>query len=89
MWTQIVGFIMNNKSVKMGAGALGGSGIILLAMGVHADITNKIDKQDAMQKEYVQLVIEPIRIQIEGLQKDQTETKAMVRDIHNYLLKNK
>lgn len=87
MFAQLLGFLMKSKGAKVGAGAVGGSGLLALVIGLHADITGKIEKQDVAHKEYVQLTLKPVEVQIQGLQKEQAETKVMVRDIHNHLLK--
>ncbi len=89
MWPQLLGFIMKSKSAKVGIGALGGSGVLVLVMSLHADITGRIEAQDFSQRERTILMLAPLNTEISNLKSEQTETKDMVRDIHNYLLKSK
>lgn len=89
MFGQILGWIIKSKSIKVGGGVIGGSGLVVLLMGLHSDVTGKIEKQDVLQKEYVGLMLKPIETEIRYLKSEQKETKSMVRDIHNYLLKSK
>lgn len=86
---QLLTFLFKSKGAKAGAGLVGGSGFLALIVGLHADVTGKIERETIDRKEYVKLVLEPMRTEIKGLQKGQDETKVMVRDIHNYLLKSK
>lgn len=80
---------MKSKGLKVGAGALGGSGLIVLILGLNNDISNKLAAQKAEQKEYVQLVLKPVYTEIMYLKQETRETKQLVRDIHNHLLKSK
>lgn len=81
--------IMKSKSFKVGAGAISGGVLIALILSLHSGVMAKIDKQENEQKEYVLLVLEPVKTEIAHLKEDQKEIKNMVRDIHNYLLKSK
>lgn len=89
MFSQIVGWILKSKVAKVGVGAIGGSGLLALIFLLHTDVKAEIEKQDVRQKEHVRLMIVPVQVQMQSLQKQVTETKTMVRDIHNHLLKNK
>jgi len=86
VFTALLSFLVKSKGIKLGAGAVTGSGLVALVLGLHNDVTSKIEKQEQDQKEYVELILKPVQVQIQGLQKDQSETKTMVRDIHTYLL---
>ena len=86
MFAQVLGFIMKSKGAKLGVGALGGSGVLVLVMSLHADITNRIEAQDFQQRERTILMLAPIETEIANLKSEQRETKDMVRDIHNHLL---
>lgn len=88
MWTYLAG-LMKSNGTKLSFGAIGGSGLIALIIGLHQDVTAKINRQDAQQKEYVVLVLAPLQTEIQHLQSEQKETKEMVRDIHKYLLQTK
>ena len=89
MFSTLLGWLMKSKGIKIGGSVLGGSGLILLFMGLHTSVNGKINKQDADLKIYVGLVLEPVRTEITNLKKEMSETKTLVRDIHNYLLKSK
>ncbi len=82
--------LMKSKGVKIGGSLLGGSGLIALIMGLHFDVSGKIDKAESNAKQYAELVVAPIKTEITNLKTEVSDTKEMVRDIHNYLLnKNK
>lgn len=83
-----IAWLLSSKSAKMGAGAIGGSSLLAIVFGLHTDVTHKIEKERVAQKEYVELVLEPIKTEIKHLSGDSRETKQLVRDIHNHLLKN-
>ena len=89
MLIRLLGGLMKSKGLKMGAGAHSGGGLIVLILGLNNDISNKLIAQKAEQKEYVQLVLKPLQTQIAYLKEETRETKQLVRDIHNYLLKKK
>lgn len=86
MWTQFFSILAKSKSIKVGLGAAGGSTLIALIFGLHIDVTEKIEDQERKQKEYVQMVLRPIEIEIMNMKDDTKETKEMVRDIRNHLL---
>ena len=44
-------------------------------------------QQKSYTKEYVELKMVPIEMEMKNLKREQSETKVMVRDIHNYLLR--
>jgi len=89
MIASILQWLIKSKGVKVGGTLLGGGSMVALLLGAHADITTKIEKQDERQKEYVQLMLKPIETEMRHLKEETKETKGLVRDIHNYLLKNK
>ncbi len=89
MLTTLLGWIVKSKAVKVGAGALGGSGALALIFGLHYDIKQEVGIQKKDQKEYVHLVLEPLKVEIKNLNKDIVETKLMVRDLHKHMLRNK
>ena len=84
---------MKSKAAKVGAGAISGGGVLALIFYLNTAVNAKVDKQGIESKsytqEYVQMAIEPIKTEITNLKKVQDDTKKMVRDIHNYLLKTK
>ena len=90
---KMLGWFMASKGAKVGVGALGGSGLIALVLGLHTDVTKRIDHQQIEQKayvrEYVQLTLKPVQVEIENLRRDSTETKEMVKEIRNHLLNKK
>ncbi len=87
MWSQLIGWIMKTKAAKIGGSVLGGGGLIALVFGLHQNVNSKIDRVEDRNKEHVQLLLEPVKTEIKHLKKEVKETKDMVRDIHNYLLK--
>ena len=87
--TAILGWVMKSKGAKLGAGAISCSGLIAVIFNLNAGINNKIDKQDTLHKEYINLSMKPIQTEINSLKTVQSDIKVMVRDIHNYLLKTK
>lgn len=89
MLSMFLGWVLKSKAVKLSAGVLSGTGILTLIFNLHADVSTRIDKQEVRQKEYVQLSIAPVQRDISHLAKEQAETKSLIRDIHNYLLKSK
>ena len=89
MWSLLVSWLVKSKAAKVGAGVASGSGILGLVLGLHYDVTNRIDKVKADRAEYVQLVLEPVNREISHVKDGIDETKDMVRDIHNHLLKTK
>lgn len=89
MIATILGWFMKSKGAKIGAGALSGGGLVAIILSLHANVMTKIDQQKKDQKEYVNLSIKPIETEISYIKKEQIETKSMVRDIHNYLIKAK
>ncbi len=89
MFATILSWVMKSKGVKLGAGVMSGGGLIALIFNLNASITTRIDKQDALHKEFVGLSLKPIETEINTLKDDQKDIKTMVRDIHSYLLKSK
>ena len=89
MLDAILGWILKSRGIKIGAGVFSGGGILFLIFNLNAQVSEKIKYQELKQREYVLLVIEPIKTEINNLKLMQRETKDMVRDIHNYLLKSK
>lgn len=89
MLSMFLGWVLKSKAVKVGAGALSGTGVLALIFNLHTDVTQKIEKQDVAHKEYVQMSIEPVQRDINNLVKEAAETKSLIRDIHHYLLKSK
>lgn len=95
MLARITGWIMKSKIkiAKIGGGILGGSGILSLILFLHTSLTGRIDNVEASgkeyTKEYVDLSLEPYKVEMINLKKDVGDTKTMVRDIHNYLLETK
>lgn len=86
MWTIILGWVLKSKAIKVGVGAVGGSGLLALIFNLHADITQRIDREVENRKEYIQLVISPLQSEVSNLKDGVNETKVMVRDLHNHLL---
>ena len=89
MIAQLLGFLMKSKGVKFGVGALGGSGIIALILGLNVGVKADLNMQEVRLKEYVQLVIAPIKTEIKNLKVNVDNTNTKVNAIHEYLLKNK
>jgi hypothetical protein len=93
MLIRVVSWLIESKGAKLGAGAVGGGGVLILVLGLHSNVTGQLQIQKKEQldftREYVSLTIEPLKVEISNLKKDSEETKRMVRDIHQYLLKNK
>ncbi len=86
MWAQLIAWMFKSRAAKVGGGVLGGTAGITLIMGLHANITGQIDKAEAQGKEYVQLKLDPFKVEVVNLKKEVAETKDMVKDIHRYLL---
>ena len=84
---------MKSKAAKVGAGAIPGGGVLALIFYLNTTVNAKVDKQGIESKsytqEYVRMAIEPVKTEITNLKEIQKETKKMVRDIHNFLLKSK
>ena len=78
---------MNWGAIKIIGGLL--AGLTPLALGLHANMTNKIEVAETRSKEYVQLKLEPFQKEIDNLKKEVGETKEMVQDIHKHLLNKK
>lgn len=89
MLATILNWLVKSKGAKVGAGALSGASLVALLLGASAQINSRFEKQEARQKEYVTLSLKPIEIEIKYIRQAQKETKSMVRDIHNLLLKSK
>lgn len=102
MLARILGWFMKSKTAKIGIGTIGGSGLVALLLAVHADVTGKLNAHKSLAKEsmriakveyrrdmreYVKLTLQPVQTEISNLKDEAKETKDMVRDIHNYLLK--
>lgn len=92
MWAAIFEWLLKSKAAKLSGATIGGGGIVALILGLHSNVTGKIDnisktvKED--RREYVSLSMEPLKTEISNLKKETKETKHLVRDIHNYLLKS-
>ena len=92
MLSTILNWILKPNVAKVGGATIGGGGIVALILGLHSNVTGKIDnisktvKED--RREYVALSMEPLKTEISNLKKETKETKHLVRDIHNYLLKS-
>jgi len=89
----ILGWIMKSKVAKVGGGVIGGSGVLFaLVFGLNKDLktelNDKMREMDKSHKLYVQLVLKPVEIEIKHLNGHVKETKQMVRDIRNHLLKS-
>ncbi len=93
MWATILGWFMASKGAKATFGATVGGGLLTLILSLHASVNTKIDSQDKTQKayvkEYVQLSIKPVHVEIINLKKGQDKTQQMLRDISNHLLNSK
>lgn len=89
MFSQVMMWLLKSKGAKIGAGALGSGGVLILILALHSDVTARITAEKIDRKEYVNLVLMPVQTQITNLKNDIKETKSMVRDIHNYLLNKK
>ena len=88
MFSDLLKWLFTSTKGKVTSLAGSGVAIVVLVMAVQADVGKKLDKQEGRLKEYVNLTIKPIQTDIKNLYREQTETKNMVRDIHNYLLKS-
>jgi len=90
---KMLGWIMASKGAKFGIGAAGGTSLVAMVLGLHTDVTTRIDIQKIEQKayvrEYVQLTMRPVQVEIENLHRNSRETKEMVREIRNHLLNKK
>ena len=80
MWTQIVGWIMKSKAAKAGGATLGTGGIVALLFGLHTDITGKVEKAEARNKEYVELRLKPLEDKV-------NDTNQKVNKLYEHLLK--
>ena len=89
MFSSFLGWLLKSKGMKVGAGAVSGSGLLVLLYSANAEINIRFEKQESRQKEYVNLSLKPIQTEISNIKTQQTEIKSMVRDIHSYLLKSK
>jgi hypothetical protein len=93
MWPIILGIFAKGNGAKIGGAAIGGTGIITLILSLHGNISEKIENsqkdQQAYMREYVDLTVRPITSELKHQNGDIKETKALVRDIHSYLLKRK
>lgn len=89
MIIRLLKWCFKSKGAKVGGGVLGGSSAIVLVMALHSDVTAKINKQERVQKEYVQLTLKPLEVKIENLKTGQKEIKTVVEGIRDYLLKEK
>ena len=82
--------ILKSKSVKVGGSILGGSGLIVLITGLHSNVSGKIDAQKielkADTREYVGLVLEPLKTEISNLKTEQTTANQMIKEIRDYLI---
>ncbi len=87
MWGHLFSILIQSKLAKTGAGLVTGSGVLVLILGLHQDVLTKIEKQKLANKEYVGLVLTPVETEIRHLKENTKETKQLVRDIHNYLLR--
>lgn len=86
---RLLKWCLKSKGVKVGGSVVGGSSAILLIMALHSDVTAKINKQEIIQKEYVQLTLKPIEVKIQHLKDGQKDIKKVVESIRDYLLKEK
>lgn len=87
---KLLELLMASKKLKAGVVSLGGGiGISILVFALQADVNNKIEKQDQRLKQYVALVVQPIKVEIENLKKNVDDTNQKVNDIHKYLLNKK
>lgn len=78
---------MNWGAIKIIGGIVGG--LTPLVLGLHANMSSKIEVAEARSKEYIQLKLDPFEREIENLKKNVGETKQMVKDIHKHLLEKK
>lgn len=86
MWAIVISLLGQANVAKVGATTIGASGMLMLIFTLHGDLKKTVDAQEVYMKTHVKLVLEPIYIEIKNLELNQSETKIMVRDIHNHLL---
>lgn len=83
MISSILELLSNNPS---GSLAIGGGGIVTLVLALHKDVKVKMKEDKAETKEFIEMRLQPITTENDNLKLDITETKQMVRDLHNHLL---
>jgi len=70
--------ILKAKGFRIGSGLVGGSSVFLVVIYLHQDISQKIDKLEASQKEHLALKIEPIKEHVLDLRIETRELKTLV-----------
>lgn len=93
MWSAIFSTFVKGNGIKIGVAAGGSISVFTLIMSLHGNISKKIEdsqkEQKSYMREYVELTIRPITTELKNQKVHIKETKELVRDIHNYLLKRK
>ena len=93
MLLQILGWIMKSKAAKVGGGVIGGSSVLFaFVFGINkelkTDMNNKMIQMDKDHKAHVQLVLKPVQTEMKHLNIHIKETKEMVRDVRNHIMKS-
>lgn len=87
MLTQLLGSIVKSKGAKVGAASLTGGTILALVFFLNADLKSDLHAQEVRQKEYVQLVVAPLEIEIQNMKTNIDNTNTKVNAIYKYLIK--
>jgi len=82
MLSLIVQWLAKSNAAKVGTGAMTGGGFLALIFTLHQDVKSDIRQETMDRKEYVELVVKPLK-------EDTKETKQLVKEIRDYLIKQK
>lgn len=85
---KLLSWFVTSKTVRIGSSVAGGAGVLTLILSLNSTVNAKVDKAEVRTKRYAELIIEPVKVEIAHLKEKVKETNEMVKDIHNYLLKN-
>lgn len=89
MLNQILDWIMKSKGVKVGAASLTGGGVIVLILGLYTSVKSESKVQELRLKEYVHLVVAPIKTEIQNLKTNIDNTNTKVNAIYEHLINTK
>lgn len=87
MLIQVFSWMLKTKAGQgLAVGTASGS-LLALIFSLHNDVIGKIEAQRVERREYVQLVMKPVEVEIKNLKKETVETKELIKDIHKHLLR--
>ena len=81
----LLGWCIKSKAVKVGGGILGGSGALILILGLHASVNKRIDTVKIGTQTYVNQKHDLVTQQINHLKDGQREIKDMLKIIDKRL----